>query len=125
MKNSNGIKKIGRKEILNIATDYYTELYKDNTNEREIELPDNEIIPYILQEETEKAINTQKSDKAPGPDGISNEILKQMKADLIPILTEIFNGVISTEIIPKQWTESNIILLFKKGNHSDITGLLV
>ncbi|GBP28949.1 Craniofacial development protein 2 [Eumeta japonica] len=100
--------------------DYYTELYKDNTNEREIELPDNEIIPYILQEETEKAINTQKSDKAPGPDGISNEILKQMKADLIPILTEIFNGVISTEIIPKQWTESNIILLFKKGNHSDM-----
>ncbi|GBP74987.1 LINE-1 retrotransposable element ORF2 protein [Eumeta japonica] len=120
MKNSNGIKKIGRKEILNIATDYYTELYKDNTNEREIELPDNEIIPYILQEETEKAINTQKSDKAPGPDGISNEILKQMKADLIPILTEIFNGVISTEIIPKQWTEFNIILLFKKGNHSDM-----
>lgn len=120
MKNSSGIKKIGRKEILNIATDYYTELYKDNTNEREIELPDNEIIPYILQEETEKAINTQKSDKAPGPDGISNEILKQMKADLIPILTEIFNSVINTEIIPKQWTESNIILLFKKGNHCDM-----
>ncbi|CAF4821678.1 unnamed protein product [Pieris macdunnoughi] len=73
-----------------------------------------------MQEETEKAIDTQKNYKTPGPDGISNEILKQTKVAVAPILTEIFNYVINTEIIPKQWTESIIILIFKKGNHCDI-----
>lgn len=43
-----------------------------------------------------------------------------MKVAMIPILTEIFNNVIDTENIPKQWTESVIILIFKKGNHCDI-----
>lgn len=90
-------------DILKIATDYYTELYKNNTIEREIDLPENESVPYIMQEETEKAIDTQKNDKAPGSDGIS----KQTKTAMTPILTEIFN-VINTEMIPKQWTESTI-----------------
>ena len=120
MEDRSGAKKIGRQEILKIATDYYTELYKNNTNEREIDLPENETVPYIMQKETEKAIDTQKNDKAPGPDGISNELLKQTKVAVAPILTEIFNYVVNTEIIPKQWTESIIILIFKKGNHCDI-----
>lgn len=120
IENGSGVQKIDRQEIINIATDYYRELYKNNANEKEIDLPENENVPCIMQEEIAKAIDTQKNDKAPGPDGISNEILKQMKVVMIPILTEIFNNVIDTENIPKQWTESVIILIFKKGNHCDI-----
>lgn len=76
--------------------------------------------PVILKTEVEKAIETQRRDKAPGPDGINNEVLKQCKEFLSPILTEMFNDILKTEIIPEQWTESNITLLFKKGDKYEI-----
>ncbi|KAI8426662.1 hypothetical protein MSG28_014383 [Choristoneura fumiferana] len=120
MENRRGTKKSGRQEILKIATAFYTELYGNNTIEKEIDISENTTVPHIMQEEVEKAIDTQRKDKAPGPDGISNEILKQTKPAIVPILADIFNTVITTETIPKQWTQSNIILLFKKGNYCDI-----
>jgi hypothetical protein len=69
----------------------------------------------------ERAIDTQKKDKAPGPDGISNEILLSTRDIISPILANIFNNIFSTEVVPTQWTISNIILLFKKGDKNDIS----
>ncbi|KAA5557034.1 hypothetical protein F3G48_33075, partial [Pseudomonas aeruginosa] len=59
-------------------------------------------------------------EKAPGPDGISNEILRNIKEILLPVLTGIFNDIMNTETIPQQWTEFLIILLYKKGDKYDI-----
>ncbi|GBP39241.1 Retrovirus-related Pol polyprotein from type-1 retrotransposable element R2 [Eumeta japonica] len=73
-----------------------------------------------MQEEIEFALETQRDDKAPGPDGISNEVLKRAKHVIIPILKDIFNDIIDSEAIPQQWTKSNIILLYKKGDQYDI-----
>ncbi|CAH0717940.1 unnamed protein product, partial [Brenthis ino] len=120
MKNHRGKWNHRRIEIIDIATSYYKRLYESNTTEDEIDLADTSNIPTILQAEVEKAIDTQKADKTPGPDGISNEILRQGKEVLTPVLTDMFNNIISTEIIPQQWTESNIILLYKKGDKHEI-----
>lgn len=95
-------------------------LYKSDTKEDRIDLADNSSIPNILRAEVEKAIDTQTLDKTPGPDGISNEFLRYHKEILIPILTDMFNTILNTEIIPQRWTESNIILLYKKGNKYEI-----
>lgn len=46
-------------------------------------------MPYILPEEIEKAIKSQKKDKAPGSDGIHNEFLIENKNYLVPILTDL------------------------------------
>lgn len=98
---------------------YYKKLYESTTQD-EINLDETSDNPNILHSEVKKAIDTQKEEKAAGPDGIHNEILKHSKEVLTLVLTEMFNKVISTEIIPQQWTESNIILLYKKGDKHDI-----
>lgn len=110
-----------RTDMLSIATTYYKKLYTHNTDtDEEVDLEEISDVPKIITSEVKKAIETQKDDKAPGPDGISNEMLKQSKDVMIPVLTDIFNDIISTEIIPHQWLESNIILLYKKGDKYDI-----
>ncbi|XP_041984068.1 uncharacterized protein LOC121736750 [Aricia agestis] len=134
MKNNSRKQCHDRSEILSIATDYYKMLYgcenstledsnimtTDNCNNLSGPSPPALNVPNILQVEVENAIDSLKKDKAPGPDGIDNDILKHNKETIIPILTELFNDILVTEIIPQQWTESNIILLHKKGDKHDI-----
>ncbi|XP_075990548.1 uncharacterized protein LOC142986144 [Anticarsia gemmatalis] len=120
MKSRNGKWIHYRADILETAASYYKDLYKNDIKGKEIVLTETSHIPTILQAEVEKAIDTQKIDKTPGPDGISNEILKHSKEVLAPVLTDMFNDIVDTEIIPQQWTESNIILLYKKGDKHDI-----
>lgn len=112
-----------RPEIIKVATDYYRELYKSKnpiiTTEEQYPL-NSEPIPKILKEETAKAINTQKIDKSPGSDQITNELLKSTLPVIAPILTDLFNEIIETEIIPQDWTKSTIILLHKKGDKEEI-----
>lgn len=113
-----------RLEILKIATEFYRNLYrsqkeKDTIKEND-EITNEEYIPEIMKEETIKAINTQKLDKAPGSDLVTNELLKATLPVIAPRLTDIFNEIINTENIPEDWTKSTIILLHKKGDKGDI-----
>lgn len=118
-----------RNEIQRLATDYYRTLYSDkNTNsnfeigvqQKKAELYNDEPVPPILTIEVEKAINSQKLEKAPGPDRIPNELMRGTIKEISPILAKIFNEIIQTGLIPNQWGESHIILLHKKGARDDI-----
>lgn len=119
--------KTNRTEILKIATDFYRELYDDETTLPETNQPilyrdiEEEEIPNILREEVGKAIKSQKTGKAPGEDCISNELLLGTSDIIINTITDLFNEIIRTEYIPQQWTTSTIILLHKKGKKNDIT----
>lgn len=117
LKDRTGNDKTARRDILNIATEFYQTLYTrkmvgENTN---LQI-DKEEIPDILVREVEKALASQKQDKSPGPDNISNEVLLHTKTTAAKILTTLFNEVMTTENIPTQWTESKIVLLHKKGD---------
>ncbi|GBP25976.1 LINE-1 retrotransposable element ORF2 protein [Eumeta japonica] len=114
-----------RQEILKIATDYYKDLYKSKAGkiERNVDFeawPDPEPVPPILKEELIKAINSQKLDKAPGSDRVSNELLKSAAPAIAPILTNIFNEILMSGCIPTDWMKSTIVLLHKKGEKGDI-----
>lgn len=95
MKSHSGKWKHSRTDILESAVSYYRELYKNDTKDKEIILTEPPDIPSILQAEVERAIDTQKIDKTPGPDGITNELLKHSKEVLIPALTDMFNDICS------------------------------
>ncbi|GBP00087.1 Probable RNA-directed DNA polymerase from transposon X-element [Eumeta japonica] len=71
--------------------------------------------PNILPSETRKAILSKKLDKAPGPDKITNELLRGTVKELVPISTEIFNGILRSGQVPEQWETSHIVLIHKKG----------
>ncbi|GBP13562.1 LINE-1 retrotransposable element ORF2 protein [Eumeta japonica] len=117
----------GRKNINRIATKFYRNLYsnQDTTTYVSRETLNYNLLlvnpePDILPSETRKAILSQKLDKAPGPDKITNELLRGTVKELVPILTKIFNGILRSGQVPEQWETSHIILIHKKGQKDDI-----
>ncbi|CAG4955827.1 unnamed protein product [Colias eurytheme] len=119
-----------RKEIIDVATQFYKTLYKAQGNEcntltyaKDIysSTNKNENITPITEEEVLQEIKRLKTDKSPGPDGITNEAIKTAWPLLISPLTLLFNLILKTAEIPSQWVESEIILIYKKGDSKDIT----
>jgi hypothetical protein len=56
------------------------------------------------------------TDKAPGPDNISNKLLKGARYELCEIITHLFNMSIKYNFVPTQWKQANIIALPKINN---------
>ncbi|PZC79969.1 hypothetical protein B5X24_HaOG215559 [Helicoverpa armigera] len=109
-----------RSDILSTATRFYKTLYSSKNQINKTDLDSKDKVPPILEDEIIKAIETQKKNKAPGPDGINNELLSDCKSAIAPLLKYVFNDVVDTEKIPTQWTTSTIILLHKKGDRDEI-----
>ena len=65
-------------------------------------------------------INNMKENTSPGVDGISPKILKEtVKQISTPLsLAHMFNMSLQEGILPFEWKEANIILLFKKGSRN-------
>ncbi|GBP91955.1 hypothetical protein EVAR_60825_1 [Eumeta japonica] len=113
----NGQGKCTRKiiEILNKATEYYENLYQSKLNKpitsATNDIQDSKPVPLVLKKETERAIVTQKSGKAPGPDNITNELLRVSMPMIVPKLTNLFNEIIKTESVPRGLDKVNNILI--------------
>ena len=58
--------------------------------------------PSISREEILHVINNSKNGKAPGPDKITNDILKLITTDHIGAFTQLINDIYNTGIIPKE-----------------------
>ncbi|KAL0829286.1 hypothetical protein ABMA28_004096 [Loxostege sticticalis] len=93
---------------------------KEHKNKQNNAIKELELIPEILVTEVEKSIKSQKMEKSPGPDRITNELMRGTTEELSPILTKVFNEILYTGRIPSQWAESHIILIHKKGPKDDI-----
>ena len=59
----------------------------------------------ITKSEVSTALSRLKSDKAPGPDGISNRILKACSEKLVELLTPLFQACVTTRTTrgPSKW----------------------
>ncbi|KAI0992152.1 hypothetical protein K3495_g16034 [Podosphaera aphanis] len=73
----------------------------------------NSISKLITLTEVEEALGKLPSDKAPGPDGIPNRLLKQCRATLSKYLAELFNACLNLGYHPKGFKESTTIVLRK------------
>ena len=78
-------------------------------------------VPEVLAAEVSKVMNKLKVEKAQGPDRISNKILRDFSDELERPLTITFNKILREGITPRQWDLVEIILLFKKGDKSQIS----
>ena len=58
-------------------------------------------------------IASLKEKSAPGPDGISNRLLKNLPKPLISILTRFYNFLLSISYFPTSWKHAKIIMLLK------------
>jgi hypothetical protein len=73
----------------------------------------------LPKEEIEKELRSLKNRKSPGPDGISNEMLKYGGTEFTLHLTQLFQQNLKLCKAPKAWKESIIIPLFKKGSKTN------
>jgi endonuclease/exonuclease/phosphatase family metal-dependent hydrolase len=130
LRDKTGTIQTDRGKILNIAKEFYEDLYtsvrpKPPTEETNSSRPvimnvGSEEIPDITLEETMAAMNEMKNGKAPGDDGIPVEAIKEGGKALVGTIVALFNKCLEEEKIPKTWENAVLKLLHKKG---DITKL--
>ena len=63
-----------------------------------------------------RAISKLKNNKSPEPDGITNEIIKRGKDELLPILTMLFNKILTNGTFPDSWRVNLLTPVHKKGS---------
>lgn len=85
------------------------------TNTLEVSLLDSE----IKVEEVLDSINSCKSNKAPGEDGINYDFFKNLPDNWILFMTYFFNTVLNLGEVPEEWSRIIIFTLYKKGDNSD------
>ena len=69
----------------------------------------------LTLQELEEALKKMKQEKAPGPDGITNEMLKHLGSAAKRILLRIYNQSWLTGTVPTIWKEAVIRPIPKKG----------
>ena len=69
-------------------------------------------------EELDQALSNTSLGNSPGSDGILPEVLVQGGSRLRAFLLLLFNIIWTTKIIPREWADAIITILFKKGNRS-------
>jgi hypothetical protein len=73
----------------------------------------------ITEAEISSAIKEMKSNKSPGLDNISNEMLKSGQSFLIPCLHKLFNNCFTMGYYPENWTHGYITPINKGNDPSD------
>ncbi|CAG9133443.1 unnamed protein product [Plutella xylostella] len=73
-------------------------------------------IPDVDIGEIRIALEQLKNYKAPGEDGITTELLKAGGIAILEQLQRLFNSVLHNGITPEAWSESVVVLFFKKGD---------
>ena len=86
-----------RERILEICAEFYEDTVQ---NVSKVEAED---IPSILTSEVERALSQMKSSKAPGEDQIVEETIRAGGEIALRKIQELFNAVLRTETIPKEW----------------------
>ena len=91
---------------------------KKLTNEEEKEINQETLDKITSTHRINKAINQLKRKKAPGPDTISNEMIKNSHNLIKNNLQEIIKQSFATGIIPKTWKEANSAIITKPNKTS-------
>ena len=73
----------------------------------------------ITENEIKQAIKSLKSNKACGPDRITNEMLKFGVNSRLTLLCKVFNAVFTSGLYPSNWSTSYISTINKKGPKTD------
>lgn len=118
---NSGTKHYNREKVLEIATTFYKSLYSDNRIPDNLVYNTSDSVPPINGYEVHKALTTMYFNKSPGEDGITTEALKIGSHTLLPHLTNLFNSIMQSGQVPSEMCHSNIVLLHKKGDKSDIS----
>ena len=126
MKNNQGIVVSDKKDVVEIIENFYRTLYtaspvyKEHSPTKNILNVGSEDIPEITIAEIRAALKQMKNRKSPGEDRITSEMLK-LGGKIVEQATQILlNKCLKEEKIPDDWINAEVIILFKKGDISNI-----
>lgn len=125
IKNSNGDTLTDTDEILEEFANFYEKLYTSTltSEERKLKMPNLDEYDDVEEfsfDEVKFALLSLKNDRAPGDDNIPADLLKICDDNIIESFRLVFNQVLRSEEIPKDWLESTIIVVHKKGDKANI-----
>jgi hypothetical protein len=69
-------------------------------------------------EEVQEAVRGLRVVKAPGPNCITNRVLKRLPQRAVPFLVLIFNAILLTHHLPKAWKHARVNSILKPGKDS-------
>ena len=84
------------------------------------QIEEDDKVPMFLKEEIEFALRKMKPSKAVGIDQLTSGIIKLGGEEAIHQIQKIFNNILKTKTIPKEWREAKVTTLHKKGDRKDI-----
>ena len=114
-------KDLGKARIVNEEVEsIFNKAYARDKKEMKERIEEEKKITIITQEEVAKIITRIKSGKAPGPDGITNTLLKEGKEEVARWLSEFFSACMNEGWIPEAWTKGIIITIYKKGSEMEL-----
>ena len=87
-----------------------TEINTQNENEKTTNIQQ-----YINRKRLHKAVKLLKKDKAPGSDGITNEMIVNSLDHIETTLLNIFTACIEKEYVPSSWQTANSAIIAKPG----------
>ena len=102
---------------MEICAEFYRKLYQDivqNITKTKAE----EVPPILACIELERALS-QISSKAPGKDQVVVEMIRSGEKISLKKIQGLFNAVLVTETVPKEWKNAIIILICKIGDMKD------
>lgn len=72
---------------------------------------------FVTETEVKAAISELKSRKAPGPDGITNDVLKKLPQSAIVFIVALFNAIFMFQYFPSQWKHAHVLNFHKPGKN--------
>ena len=88
--------------------------YMENERvERSVEPIADAGIEPIVREEVVQALSKMKHEKAVGPDGIPAEAWKCLGEIRIDFLMSLFNDIVHSNMMPKEWRRSILVPIYK------------
>ena len=110
----------GEKKVVEVLNDFFQSVF---TKEDPSSIPGfssrvgctlDEI--YITEMEVYDKLSSLNPNKAPGPDGVPSQLLKNYASSLTHPLFLLYTQSLNSGIIPEEWKKANIMPIFKKGS---------
>ncbi|KAK8777926.1 hypothetical protein V5799_020732 [Amblyomma americanum] len=110
-------------KIVNVAEEFYTDLYSSQCNQSVNEKDSSAqqcVIPPVTKDEVMKALEAMKRGKAAGEDQVTADLLKDEGDIVLEKLATLYMQCLMTSTVPEAWKNANIILIHKKGDAKDL-----
>ena len=138
LKDVNGLSQSADKDILTVASSFYSDLYtscqtSDHSINEYLDSINKEKVNKLTEAEAElceglvslhectEALGNMKLNKSPGLDGLSTEFYKKFWFLLGPLLVEVFNESFNNGKLPESQRQCVMTLLFKKEDREEIS----